>query len=368
MFLFFIDSSLGRCDLSTLSDQQRMELLFEGFESDHRTLFQDANGIYRDFTALNCFEMDVNGRLIGIRWAYMRFRGSLAIEVLPDSVKHIDIYETKLSGTVNIGSLPSAIEEFLLPLNGFSGGIALSGLPDSLTDIDLRMNSFIGEIDLEHLPLKLRRLDLSTNGFSGLISLTRLPESLRSLHLSGNRLTGSLNLGSLPDNLEKLALCANAFEGTVDLQKLPETLSDLRFNKNQLSGTVNLSCLPSALEYLRMDANRFHGSFAIKNAPRMLSEVYAGNNRFSGTAILEVSDRCFVNICRNSFSKVCMADGDEHMSIWIEYDSDVDSAESRSVTKQTDVHEGAVEGRYWLPMGIVAMAALVSYAISSAFT
>ena len=49
----------------------------------------------------------------------------------------------------------------------------------------------------------------------------------------------------------------------------------------------------------------------------------------------------FVDFCGLvvSISKMRMADGGDHMSIWIEYDYVVYSAESHSVTKRTDVSE-----------------------------
>ena len=181
---------------------------------------------------------------------------------IPISIKHIVLYNNRLSGTLNISiNQCPHLELLILSNNTLIGEFPdLSG--DNITILSVSDNQLNGHLKFEYLPhKKLGILDLSNNQLSGTFSSSYL-HSLNNLsffEIDNNQFTGSfpiippsLNLqtfsisnnhfiGSLPSfqhsyNLFYIWASNNKFSGTIP--SLPLNLFELSLYSNQLSGTI----------------------------------------------------------------------------------------------------------------------------------
>ncbi|KNH05784.1 leucine-rich repeat protein [Perkinsela sp. CCAP 1560/4] len=234
-----VDGGIGRFDRSTLSQQTLMELFLFGLEnSDEICGNRDAPDEMCEWNGVTCS----NGEVERINWSYDHNfdAGTLRFEVLPESLKEIDMTKCAIAGTIDLGELPESIEYLSLYINHLSGSLNLASVPTAMRDLILAKNRFSGEISLECLPQGIRNVSVGANQLIGTICLTSLPPMLENLFLAENRFTGTLDLTRLPASLENIQLSGNMFSGTVDVIQLPKNLQVVNVEDNNLTGTVQM--------------------------------------------------------------------------------------------------------------------------------
>mmetsp|Transcript_33682 Transcript_33682/g.52658 ORF Transcript_33682/g.52658 Transcript_33682/m.52658 type:complete len:243 (-) Transcript_33682:113-841(-) len=217
-FFISIDSSLGKIDKSTLSQQTLMELLVENLNKS-TNVFLDPNGSYMEVST----------------WHGVTFRD--------DSVKVIDWhfeFSDRGGSCVHPG-----------------GSIDLQWIPGTVISFHIGYLKLEGSVDTVVLPRGLERLRLDANKFCGTFLTEHLPRGLTHVGISRNNLSGSLDMTCLPAALREFIALGNSFSGTVDLTKLPGTLEQLSLSKNALEGSVNLENLPRPMKHIELHLNRF---------------------------------------------------------------------------------------------------------------
>ena len=184
-----------------------------------------------DWVGVSCNDAE---KVRAIRWEWMQsLYGTLSLRYLPVSLVSFSVdrtfnlaHENKLSGEIELTSLPAGLTDFNLSENRFNGSVDLTSLPENLTHLYLNGNDLCGEVCLDYLPLKLQHLSLSKNHFTGTPILTKLPPALVSLGLSQNQFEGHINLDALPLSLKHLWLDENKeLSGTYSLNMLPKCIS-----------------------------------------------------------------------------------------------------------------------------------------------
>ena len=218
IFLFCVDSTLGRVDCRSLSDQTLMEMFFEDFDEEVKERYKDNEGMYLDVREWPCVTCDDDGRVV----------------------------EISARGLLN-------------------GSLQLCYIPPKVQSLSLLSKQLTGSIDLTHLPADMKELQLSVNRFSESIDLTLLPESMENLSLHNNRLTGTIDLTKFSKSMKNLFLNNNRFEGEIDLKKLPEGMFSLYLQENLFSGSFIATNLPPSLMQLGANGNQFH-SIAVVDA------------------------------------------------------------------------------------------------------
>ena len=289
------DICAGRVNLSTMSDQTRMELLLSDITAKSKAFSQNDEGDYKPVCDWDGVECDDDGNVTAIRWDDMyqdytylpNLTGTLHLEFLPEFVLVFllqnDGTDSVAEGTLNTAKLPVNLDIFTLRGQKFDGSVDLTIFPHKIREIDLAWNKFTGEINLEKLPPQIEAIHLSGNLFHGTVNLMELPAGLRSLELERNKLIGTLNLQALPAGLEILRMDDNVFSGSVDLSNLPRGLRFLNIAANKLSGVVRLDALPEGMEILWMTYNAFEGEVDFATLPKTLKDLGLSNNNFSGT-------------------------------------------------------------------------------------
>ena len=257
-----VDPVLGRLDYESLSDQSRMEMLISHIDLKSQAMFQDSNGGYLDVEEWKGVCSEENGKVTHISFGddhsftgnllfeftppylealavvtHPALVGTLQASALPASLKHVNIFETKMNGTVDMTSLPKALLTCQLAWCFFSGSCDLTALPSGLKCFALLSNAFSGSIDITKLPRSLEILNLNDNDLSGELLFENLPESLRTLELSSNSFCGSVTIKELPPNLHTLYLIDNELEGTATL---PRNLRrGVKLHDNDISAIVD---------------------------------------------------------------------------------------------------------------------------------
>ncbi|KNH07231.1 hypothetical protein XU18_2094 [Perkinsela sp. CCAP 1560/4] len=237
--LFFktVDSSIGRVDHESLSQQALMEMVI-GEITNKEKICGDVDEP-KDIEEWKGVEIE-DGEVFGIDWSHYGLRGSVHLEWLPISVRKFLVGWSNLTGTLDLACLPTPMKH-----------------------LDLRHNTFTGPIDLE-----------------------RLPERMEYLCVSKNQLSGSLNLASLPGTLQDLVAHNNKFSGSVDLTQLPAALTQLDISENELSGSVVLTQLSGSLSYLYLSRNQFSGSLDLTRLPPNIESFNFSWNRLSGEGFI----------------------------------------------------------------------------------
>ena len=213
------DECMGKADISLLSDQTRMELLFQGmFIMAWNSSLKAEDGGYANCCAWDIVKCDADENVTVIDCRQNGFDypdGSLEVKMIPLLVQKFDVQDFLLKGTLDLAALPSAMQEFIVSQNAFSGTIDLTGLPESLQVLALSENALSGTIDLSALPLNLHVLELNDNKLSGGLDLESLPKSLRTLILSNNGFTGELSLIAFADHGAYVDISCTNLSGTV---------------------------------------------------------------------------------------------------------------------------------------------------------
>ena len=172
VFVACADDGIGRFDTS---QQSLMELFIFGL---HKA--EDICGS-RDDPAEVCtwkgVECNADGEVASFGWVSNFFHGAgtIGVQFLPCSLKHLCMCMNSLTGTIELGDLPEHIIDLLLYSNSLSGTLNLDGLPADMQNLLLSENTFTGEISLKSLPKCLQQLRLGMNKLKGTICLTSLP-------------------------------------------------------------------------------------------------------------------------------------------------------------------------------------------------
>ena len=222
LFLHTMDPSIGRFDQSSLSDQTRMEIAFDGLGTRHKVdfgFFAD-NGEYNDFCALSWIDCDEDGRMLKVSRVGFVADGTVSLDFLPLILTEFRIENhmfnrgPRVQGTLNTEMLPESLESFIVQYHKLSGTVDLVRLPPALTNLKLGDNAFEGTCDLTQLPPKLENLFLYQNKFSGSVSLRSLPSSIQSIYMDRCQFSGELFLDNLPKDMKHLDVSSNAFQGS----------------------------------------------------------------------------------------------------------------------------------------------------------
>mmetsp|Transcript_39932 Transcript_39932/g.63110 ORF Transcript_39932/g.63110 Transcript_39932/m.63110 type:complete len:260 (-) Transcript_39932:49-828(-) len=248
-FFSFADTSVGKIDKSSLSQQTLMELLFQGLKN--------TQGICSTGTApteishWGFTETNDSQEVISINWSFRDLRGTMDMRWIPESVESFSTKSNSLEGSVDFTVLPTNLRVLVLSSNKYTGQIILDHLK-KLEGAWLQMNSFSGTLCLENLSPKLNKLDVSKNRLTGLLCLTKLPPSLNSLLVDANQFSGNIDVTQLPQKMQSLVLAENNLEGETDFSKLPESLQLFDVHDTRLSGTL---VVPSLRQFYFYDTN-----------------------------------------------------------------------------------------------------------------
>ena len=249
------DSTIGRVDLHSLTDQMAMELLVEDFTENSKKGFQDADGGFFDVSAWKGVKCAEEGHVHSIEFMAQIFRGrvdgTIALMYLPRKIAHFAMAYTLLQGTLDTHTLPDTLEHFSAISNGLGGEVDLAGLPPKISEFTISDNEFLGSCNFSHLPSTLTKLDISSNYFTGELNLTELGQSLKVLDASRNKFSGEILLASLPATLEDLYLQGNQLRGSIDLHGLSATMRSLNLSHNRFSGVAVLPLSAKCQVYLR---------------------------------------------------------------------------------------------------------------------
>ena len=151
--LFFdtVDSSLGRLDYTSLSQQALMEMVIEGItqkeaicgDPDEPKDIEEWKGVLME-----------DGEVVEIEWrgTYLenqsRLTGPLCLEWLPSSVRKFVVRWNQLTGTLDLTSLPTSMKWLDIGHNACTGepdgAVASAGLRAQRRSIDPRSRRLAG--------------------------------------------------------------------------------------------------------------------------------------------------------------------------------------------------------------------------------
>ena len=205
------DSTLGRVDCNSLSDQTLMELLYEGFDEETQQRYQDENGVYLDVCNWSCTACGADDRVVEIV-EYSRISGSLEIRYIPPKVKLRILSCQQLS---------------YLKTDQLTGSIDLTNLPNKMQYLHLQHNLFTGSIDLTKLPEDILELTLNNNRLSGSLCFAELPAKIRCINVQHNFFTGSFVATNLQPSLREICARENQFEAIAVVDSQTKAFIDL---------------------------------------------------------------------------------------------------------------------------------------------
>ena len=244
LHLYFVDiPSCGRVDVSSLSDQTRMELLVADIQ--HLSAVQSTTGEFLDIK---------------------QWRG---VDIIDDYVDYIVFNHTDIF----IGE-----DDFVV---GPGGSIDLRWLPSKLAWLDLHDMLLEGTIETADLPRDLQYVDLTRNNLKGTLCMKGLPQNMQKLRIGDNKLCGSLHLEHSPPNLVAFDAHWNGFEGTLDFRHLPEKMDTLNLRDNKFSGSIDLSKIPSSLTHFYFNRTQISQETLVIAVPTNgIDRFYVDKDRF----------------------------------------------------------------------------------------
>ena len=215
-YFSFVDHSLGKFDVTALSQQMLMEMLVSGLSDTKK--YRAADDEFIDvchWRGVKCNEdgdaisMMLSGHgtvnlscmartLQRFQTTFSQLKGSLETKFLPDGLVKLVVHDNQLCGSVDFAALPVAMQECVLTKNAFSGSADFTQLPPVLTRLEIQRNAFSGEVDFSSLPETLARFLLGKNFFSGSLRITRLPKALTLLSLDENKFVGTAVINPAP--------------------------------------------------------------------------------------------------------------------------------------------------------------------------
>ena len=122
VFLDAVDPSLGRVDLESFLQQALMEMVIEGITNEEK-ICGDANEP-TDIEEWKGLKIE-DGEVVEIDWQQFKVKRPLHLEWLPSSVREVMVTENYLTDTLDLASLPTAMENLFLGFNAFTGSIDL---------------------------------------------------------------------------------------------------------------------------------------------------------------------------------------------------------------------------------------------------
>ena len=267
-----IDPTLGRIDVSTLSDQAMMETLIAGLSLEIKERYQDENGLYLEVC----------------EWEEIYCNGE-------KRVTHV----------------------FIDDQDNTVGVVNLEYIPRSVTNFDFVQNTSTGLLITESLRETLKVLNIEETHLAGNVDFLRFPPNLVDIVLTGNKFEGSCILTKLPSSLKMLDVCCNNFRGEVTLDELPQTLCNIDLSHNNFSGRISFDKLPERLGGVHISDINFSGNFEILNPSKNLLLINAEFNDFTGTARVHSSlGKCNMrqrfDISENLLSRVLDENGSRH--------------------------------------------------------
>mmetsp|Transcript_39622 Transcript_39622/g.62658 ORF Transcript_39622/g.62658 Transcript_39622/m.62658 type:complete len:227 (-) Transcript_39622:19-699(-) len=198
------DTSLGKVDKSSLSQQTLMELFIDKIENKDRICDdpESPSPISQwkgtDFGPQGVIDWHVRcndaDEVISIKLWNIRLRGSIQLEWIPLTTQKCVISYNYLSGTISLEHLSDGLVTLYARCNAFSGTVCLTRLPHSLQKLAISDNQLEGTVDLTHLPSGMKKLLLGDNGFSGMTDFSKLPRSLEVLDVSSTVIQGEITV------------------------------------------------------------------------------------------------------------------------------------------------------------------------------
>mmetsp|Transcript_5079 Transcript_5079/g.7589 ORF Transcript_5079/g.7589 Transcript_5079/m.7589 type:complete len:215 (-) Transcript_5079:22-666(-) len=190
IFLFSVDTSLGRIENASLSQQTLMEVLISKIDNTEMIL-RDTGEIDDIFTWKNV-AFTTDKEVEEIDWSYWWLTGTFDIQWLPPTLRILSVWRNHLKGEIDFTNLPASMTHLDLSENEFFGSVDLRSLPSGMIEFDVGKNSFSGSISLQSLPVGIQKLYLHNNSLEGETGFGSLPESLVDLDLSYTNLSGDL--------------------------------------------------------------------------------------------------------------------------------------------------------------------------------
>ena len=284
LFLSITADPLGRPDFATLTDQARLELLFDGLHDADKRQVQDDDGFFLEvceWPSIQCDEQQ--------------------------NVTAVSVGDFAHIGTLNLSFMPPHMHKFEVSNRVQSAGEKLRGT-----------------LEASELSQVLHTLHIERQAFNGTVDIPRLPRGLIQLNLTSNCFTGSCDLRSLPPGLINCYLRDNLFSGIVQLDSLPSTLLTLDIARCAFSGQLSFVGLSENLNELVLSNNAFCGDFVLVGRGCRL-RVNAERTSFSGTAVLQKKGNIHVSLEESNVTAVVDEFGEKHermdqvlLGIWID--------------------------------------------------
>ncbi|KNH06219.1 leucine-rich repeat protein [Perkinsela sp. CCAP 1560/4] len=223
--------AVARPDKASMSQQMLMEILVGSLAC--ADAFRDTNGCFKDVSCWNGVDLDLDGNVSSIRWAYYVDSDQDSDEGGREYVEEEDRL-TNTGGFVDFQWIPDTVTTFSLSDLNVQGSIDTTALPESLAYLQVDTNSLNGTFDTKALPRGLEEVRICRNKISGSLDMTQLPTALQAFYAACNCLCGSLDFSRLPDGLRSLSLVNNLFSGTIDLRHVPKCVEFIQLCGNKL--------------------------------------------------------------------------------------------------------------------------------------
>ena len=213
----YASDALGKIDMTSLSEQTKMELLIEDF--GYQEPLQSADGDYLDVSEWPGVVTDTDGTVTNIEWAfdqntdYFQTNGrTIQLQYIPENVIDFSISECKMLGTVCTHDLPRNMKWLDISCNDFSGEFDIAGLPSCIGGAYIQHNKFCGSLSIPDLPPQIQDLFANDNKFSGTVDLSKLPDTMIELTLSDNAFVQEgLHIGMIPPEVCTIQIRKNQF-------------------------------------------------------------------------------------------------------------------------------------------------------------
>ena len=227
-----IDTTFGRVDLDSMSEQTLMELLI--LDVKHIASLKDSDGGFLDIASWGGVKIDSDDHVSDIDFSKETEFGFFADddgEVDSDC----DLLVIGPEGSIDLKWMPRFVQSFEIYSLDLLGSVETAFLPRTLVKLNIEGNRFSGTFDTTHLPDKIVEITISSNCFDGTLNMESLPETLTYFEAIKNIFSGTLNLENLPTSIVSLHLNANQFSGTVDLSKIPPTITFLALDDTKIT-------------------------------------------------------------------------------------------------------------------------------------
>ena len=129
--LLAVDSSLGRVDYSSLSDQTLMEILIDGFDDETTKRYRDEDGMFIDVCDWECITCDADKRVVGINLEDDAI-GSFQLSHIPPKVRILHLANCRITGEIDFKQISEALREFNLNDNQLTGSADVAHLPETM--------------------------------------------------------------------------------------------------------------------------------------------------------------------------------------------------------------------------------------------